>query len=118
MDVAEGDMDKLVPLIKPVLQDGAMKVRVPEGQGGPAIRRMLVPLFRDLSQVLSRRFRPIASPLERYLSINTDLLAGLAAEPASYLGPVLLCQDGEKLVHGLSHADGYAHPDRFSSSFF
>ncbi len=47
---------------------------------------MLVPLFRDLSQVLAQICRPIADALRRYVAMRTDFLAEIGRELAFYVG--------------------------------
>jgi DNA mismatch repair protein MutS len=54
------------------------------------VRPMLVPLFRDLSDVLSRVCRPVARALQRYLSLNTSPLVRIGRDLAFYLGAVTL----------------------------
>jgi DNA mismatch repair protein MutS len=60
-----------------------------DGSGRPA-RPMLVPLFRDLSELLDRSCRPVAAALQRYVDVNTGFLVQLAAELEFYLGAVRL----------------------------
>jgi hypothetical protein len=63
---------------------------MPKAGGGeersPYVRPILVPLFRDLSDVLSRSCRPIAAALERYVRLNSRFLADISGELAFYLG--------------------------------
>jgi DNA mismatch repair protein MutS len=58
-----------------------------EGQeGSPYLRPVMVPLFRDLSDVLSRSCRPVAAALERYVRLNSGFLARLGEELSFYFG--------------------------------
>jgi hypothetical protein len=52
----------------------------------PHVRPLLVPLFRDLSELLNRSCRPIAAALERYVRLNSGILAQISADLAFYLG--------------------------------
>lgn len=54
---------------------------------------MLYPLFRDLAQVLKQTSRPVASALARYTRVNAQVLDGLGAELAFYLGAARLITD-------------------------
>ncbi len=51
---------------------------------------LLVPLFRDLAEVLKRTSRPVAAALKAYTRVNTHFLDDLGAELAFYLGAVNL----------------------------
>jgi hypothetical protein len=50
------------------------------------VRPLMVPLFRDLSDLLSRSCRPIAAALERYVRINSAVVARIGEELTFYLG--------------------------------
>jgi DNA mismatch repair protein MutS len=50
------------------------------------VRPLMVPLFRDLSDLLGRSCRPIAAALERYVRINSRILAETSEELTFYLG--------------------------------
>jgi hypothetical protein len=52
----------------------------------PYVRPIMVPLFRDLADVLGRSCRPIAGALERYVRINSSVLSGIGGELLFYLG--------------------------------
>ena len=54
------------------------------------VNPMLVPLFRDLSDLLEKVSRPIASALRRYMSIHTGYLGSLYRDMSFYLGAVKL----------------------------
>lgn len=53
---------------------------------------MMVPLFRDLAEVLNRTCRPIAQTLRRYIHINTSFLTDLRRELIFYMGAADLCR--------------------------
>jgi len=53
---------------------------------------LLHPLFRDLADVLKRVSRPVAAALRRYTQVNVQVLAGLGAELAFYLGAARLVE--------------------------
>ena len=62
---------------------------MPKAEGGersPYVRPIMVPLFRDLSDMLGRSCRPIAAALERYVQINGSVLAEIGEELTFYLG--------------------------------
>jgi hypothetical protein len=67
---------------------------MPKGGGGeersPYVRPIMVPLFRDLSDVLGRSCRPIATALERYVQLNSRFLAEISEELLFYLGALRL----------------------------
>lgn len=69
---------------------------MPKTGGGeersPYVRPIMVPLFRDLSDVLSRSCRPIAAALERYVQLNSRFLAEISEELVFYLGALHLIQ--------------------------
>ncbi|NPV06759.1 MAG: hypothetical protein HPY83_02200 [Anaerolineae bacterium] len=52
----------------------------------------LQPLFRDLAEVLRQVSRPVARALDRYLRVQTALLADLASEVQFYLGAHALAE--------------------------
>lgn len=54
---------------------------------------LMVPLFRDLSQVLERVSEPVVQALKKYIQLNRHFLSALGAELAFYLGAVRLLQD-------------------------
>ncbi len=63
------------------------------GSGVAEITRanpMMIPLFRDLSEVLNKISFPIARALNRYVGVNSRYLANLGSELAFYLGAVNL----------------------------
>lgn len=60
------------------------------GRGVDVENPMLYPLFRDLAQVLKQTSRPVASALARYTRVNAQVLDGLGAELAFYLGAARL----------------------------
>jgi hypothetical protein len=67
---------------------------MPKAGGGqersPYVRPIMVPLFRDLSDLLSRSCRPIAAALERYVQLNSRFLAEISEELLFYLGALRL----------------------------
>jgi hypothetical protein len=56
----------------------------------PYVRPIMVPLFRDLSDVLSRSCRPIAAALEQYVQLNSRVLAEVSGELLFFLGALRL----------------------------
>lgn len=56
----------------------------------PQPRPIMVPLFRDLSDVLGRSCRPVAAALERYVRVNSRSLAEIGSELRFYLGALHL----------------------------
>lgn len=60
--------------------------RVPREVANP----MLHPLFRDLSDALSRSLRPVATALQRFTSVRTQFLDRWGRELAFYLGAARL----------------------------
>jgi DNA mismatch repair protein MutS len=71
---------------------------VGKGAGGGGIadvsraNPMMIPLFRDLSEVLNKISFPIARALKKYVSVNNRYLVNLGSEIAFYLGAVNLIQ--------------------------
>jgi hypothetical protein len=67
---------------------------MPRAGGGeersPYVRPLMVPLFRDLSDLLGRSCRPIAIALERYVQLNSRSLAEIGKELTFYLGAISL----------------------------
>ncbi|UCF99467.1 MAG: hypothetical protein JSV89_07985 [Spirochaetaceae bacterium] len=59
-------------------------------QRSPYVRPLMVPLFRDLSDLLSRSCRPIAAALERYVQLNSRVLADSSGQLMLYLGALRL----------------------------
>lgn len=53
---------------------------------------LMVPLFRDLADILERTSQPIAKALEQYVALNSSFLAGLSQDVAFYLAAVHLMQ--------------------------
>lgn len=53
---------------------------------------ILYPLFRDLADVLKKISRPVAVALRRYMNINIQVLSGIGAELAFYLGALRLIE--------------------------
>jgi hypothetical protein len=66
---------------------------------GPARRAepMMVPLFRDLSQVLEKTTRPIAQALNRYVHLNSQFLKDLRPEIIFYVQAVELARKLESV---------------------
>jgi hypothetical protein len=64
------------------------------------INPMLVPLFRDLANVLETVCRPIARTLRQYISLQSSFLTGLSGEITFYLAAVRLMQQLQR--HKLS----------------
>lgn len=54
---------------------------------------LMVPLFRDLSQVLERVSEPVVQALRKYIQLNRHFLSTLGPELAFYLGAVRLLAD-------------------------
>ena len=54
---------------------------------------LMVPLFRDLSQVLERVSEPVIHALRKYIQLNRYFLSALGAELAFYLGAARLLAD-------------------------
>ena len=63
------------------------------------VKPQMVPLFRDLSDVLEKISRPVARALRRYASVNGDFLVGLRGELRFYLGAMEMIQ--RLTAHGL-----------------
>jgi hypothetical protein len=63
----------------------------------PYVRPIMIPLFRDLSDVLARSCRPIAAALERYIRINSGVLAEIGGEISFYLGACRLIRRMQSL---------------------
>ncbi len=60
--------------------------RVPAASGAEGeLNPLLVPLFRDLAEVLADVCRPVARELQRYLGINSRFLSELGRELSFYL---------------------------------
>ena len=81
--------------IGPLHSVAALNVeRNPLGLGPQAqpINPMLVPLFRDLANVLEAVCRPIARTLRQYITLQSGFLAGVSGEMAFYLAAVRLMQ--------------------------
>jgi DNA mismatch repair protein MutS len=53
---------------------------------------LMVPLFRDLYEILKETINPITAALNHYARVHTSLLTALEAEIAFYLGAVALIQ--------------------------
>jgi DNA mismatch repair protein MutS len=63
----------------------------------PYLRPAMVPLFRDLSEVLARSCRPVAAALKHYVQLESSFLVGIAAELSFYLGALRLIRRLEQL---------------------
>ncbi len=88
------------PLLKMLLgtttgQEGVMPIHSvpkavapnnPMGHGTIQANPLMVPLFRDLSQVLEHISKPIAQSLKKYIQLNRRFLAALEPELAFYVG--------------------------------
>jgi DNA mismatch repair ATPase MutS len=61
-------------------------------RGGQDINPLMVPLFRDLAQVLDTVCQPIARALRRYNSLHSGFLAALSGDIAFYLAAVRLME--------------------------
>lgn len=63
---------------------------------GTALERefspLMVPLFKDLAEVLERTSQPIAKALTQYIGLNSSFLAGLSQDVSFYLAAVHLMQ--------------------------
>jgi DNA mismatch repair ATPase MutS len=60
--------------------------------GNREVNPLLVPLFRDLAQLLDTVCQPIAQALRRYNSLHSRFLAALSGDLAFYLAAVRLMQ--------------------------
>jgi DNA mismatch repair protein MutS len=63
---------------------------IPGHRGGEPPNPMLIPLFRDLSKVMSEVTRPVARALSRYTHLSYHLLGRLRPELAFYVGAAKL----------------------------
>jgi DNA mismatch repair protein MutS len=63
---------------------------MPGAGAGEALRArpVMVPLFRDLSEALSRSCRPVAAALDRYVRLSSRFLTEIGEELGFYLGAV------------------------------
>ena len=85
-DASDGAATGLARLHRIALPDEATHVR--DGSARAMLR--LVPLFRDLSEILEAVARPVADALLRYARLNGQLLITLESEIAFYLGAIRL----------------------------
>jgi DNA mismatch repair protein MutS len=53
-----------------------------------SVHPLMVPLFRDLAEVLNKVCRPVADALRKYAAVNTAVLFSLSREITFYLGAV------------------------------
>jgi DNA mismatch repair ATPase MutS len=72
----------------PATLEGAPAQRSDSSTG--RVHPMMVPLFRDLADVLNKVSRPLAQALKQYTSINTSFLITIRRELAFYIGSVKL----------------------------
>jgi DNA mismatch repair protein MutS len=73
-----GDYEAVMPLHSVPLFRG--------DKGGGAPNPMLIPLFRDLSKVMSEATKPAAEALRRYVRLSYHMLGRLRPELAFYIG--------------------------------
>jgi DNA mismatch repair protein MutS len=66
---------------------------------GRALQPMMVPLFRDLAEILEKAARPIARALKQYVGLSSSFLADLRHELPFYLGAERLIRRARE--HGL-----------------
>lgn len=66
------------------------RVALPEGMPANRENLMLVPLFRDLSELLEATAKPVAQSLMRFTRISARTLTAIDAELAFYLGAAAL----------------------------
>lgn len=64
------------------------RIALPNGMPYTRENMMLVPLFKDLSEILESVARPIADALGRYARLNGQFLIALEGEIAFYLGAI------------------------------
>lgn len=64
------------------------RITLPEGMPHTRSNLMLVPLFKDLSDLLESVARPVADALARYARISAQCLVALEGEIAFYLGAI------------------------------
>ena len=62
------------------------RIVLPDGMPATRENMMLVPLFKDLSDVLEATARPVADALARFAKLNAQVLISLESEIAFYLG--------------------------------
>jgi hypothetical protein len=62
------------------------RIVLPDGMPATRENMMLVPLFKDLSELLETTARPVAEALARYAKLNAQMLISLESEIAFYLG--------------------------------
>lgn len=62
------------------------RIVLPDGMPATRENMMLVPLFKDLSELLETTARPVAEALARYAKLNAQVLISLESEIAFYLG--------------------------------
>lgn len=62
------------------------RIVLPDGMPATRENLMLVPLFKDLSELLETTARPVAEALARYAKVNAQVLIALESEIAFYLG--------------------------------
>jgi DNA mismatch repair protein MutS len=62
------------------------RIVLPDGMPATRENMMLVPLFKDLSELLESTARPVADALARYAKLNAQVLIALESEIAFYLG--------------------------------
>lgn len=72
---------------------GGLPIAGPTRQAEP----MMVPLFRDLSKVLEKTTKPIASELKRYINLNSQFMKNLRPEIIFYVQAVELARKIEFL---------------------
>lgn len=78
----------------PTLNESGYPITGSHAAGAPAqrVEPMLVPLFRDLSQVLEKTARPVARELEQYVHLNSRTLKDLRPAIIFYVQAVALAR--------------------------
>jgi DNA mismatch repair ATPase MutS len=75
----------------PYIREGPDLIGVPmSGQPARRAEPMMVPLFRDLSEILEKITQPIAKALKKYVSFNSTFLLNLYPDLVFYSGAVTL----------------------------
>ena len=80
---------------KTIIVNGAQAVIDPE-IGGHAVDPVLVPLFRDINEVLKKTLSPVYKSLKKYNSVNITFLANLGSEIRFFLNSVSMIKKLEK----------------------
>ncbi|MBN2444506.1 MAG: hypothetical protein JXJ04_24305 [Spirochaetales bacterium] len=68
------------------------KFTLDPGIYGYAVNPILVPLFRDLSELIAKTSKPIIKELKKYISIKTHVFSGLKDDFIFYLGALKMTE--------------------------